>query len=148
MVKERLEEFGLVPTDEALPRIRALLTQAVKKVKSEFSYDYLVLLHCVQLFNRGLVEDALLIWNAKHSGFGHSDASDAIDNQLLCGAGLEPTRQFLASRQADKAAVEALAFIERWPLDKVPLPRDKDPLAFSSPEKIWRLYQHRFAPMD
>lgn len=103
---ESLREFGLVPADSALPRIRALLAREAEAERAgEAREDDLALLCCVQLFSRGILEDVLRIWDAKRSGM---DLGCYLDIQFLCGAGLDLTKQFLASRRGDDAA-EALS---------------------------------------
>lgn len=69
----------------------------------------LMRLCCVQLFNVGALDDVREIWLAKESSF---DAHSAIDVQLLCGAGLEPTKAYLAGDSAPWAA-DALAYLLR-----------------------------------
>lgn len=105
-----LAEFGLVPADDALPKVRVLLASEaeVERTGGERVED-LALLCCVQLFSRGLLEDVLRIWDAKQSGF---DLSIALDVQLLCGAGLAETKSFLASHD-DPRAASALAYISK-----------------------------------
>lgn len=44
------------------------------------------------MFAIGEVEDSLLIWEAKTTSM---DADCSVDIQLLCGAGLGPTRSYL-----------------------------------------------------
>jgi hypothetical protein len=56
---------------------------------------------CVQLFNAGSLNDVLGIWQAKESSW---DAHWSIDAQLLCGAGLEQTKQHLAAEGAQDAS--------------------------------------------
>jgi hypothetical protein len=108
-VEESLRRFGLVPSDEALPHVRALLAQEAELERSggEREED-LALLCCVQLFSRGLLEDVLRIWDAKRSGM---DLGCYLDIQFLCGAGLAETKRFLAA-QPGAAASEALAYLE------------------------------------
>lgn len=55
---------------------------------------------CVQLFNVGALDDALLIWGAKTASF---DADCSIDVQLLCGRGLPETKAFLSSQDLSGA---------------------------------------------
>jgi len=62
---------------------------------------------CVLLFKSGNLDDALLIWDAKESGF---DAHCSIDVQLLCGQGLEETKQHLTNLKSPEAE-EALEYI-------------------------------------
>ncbi len=65
------------------------------------------ILCCVQLFSCGHLEDVLLIWSAKRSGF---DLGCSLDVQFLCGAGLEETKRFLAAK-GSREANEALEYI-------------------------------------
>lgn len=106
---ESLKRFGLVPSDDALPHIRALLAQEADAERSGRDREEdLALLCCVQLFSRGVPEDVLRIWDAKQSGM---DLGCFLDVQLLCGAGLDTTKHYLASR-SDPASAAALAFLE------------------------------------
>ena len=102
---ESLRRYGLVPSDDALPQVRALLAQETDAERGGRTREEdLALLCCVQLFCRGLLEDVLRIWEAKRSGM---DLGAALDIQLLCGAGLEATKSYLAS-QPEMAAADAL----------------------------------------
>jgi len=108
-VEESLQRFGLTPDDDALPQIRALLAQeADAERRGSGREEDLALLCCVQLFSRGLLEDVLRIWDAKQSGM---DLGCYLDVQFLCGAGLEETKNFLAS-QPESAATDALKYLE------------------------------------
>jgi hypothetical protein len=51
---------------------------------------------CVQLFNAGVLDDVLLIWQAKEASW---DAHNAIDVQLLGGAGLKETKAYLGDQR-------------------------------------------------
>ncbi len=111
--EESLKRFGIVPSDESLPIIRDLLSQEAAAERAGRSReDDLALLCCVQLFSRGLLEDVLRIWDAKQSGF---DLACSLDVQFLCGAGLQETKRYLASRAGADAA-EALAYIQECEL--------------------------------
>ena len=106
--EESLERFGLVPADAVLPGIRSLLAEeADAERQGKCREEDLALLCCVQLFACGLLEDVLRIWDAKSAGM---DLGCAIDVQLLCGAGLEKTKQFLESQtgHAPMAALNAI----------------------------------------
>ena len=105
---QSLQKYGLVPSDDALPDIRALLVKEADAERNDQGREEdLALLCCVQLFSRGYLEDVLRIWDAKQSGF---DLSCYLDVQLLCGAGLEPTKSFLSS-QDGKIAADALQYL-------------------------------------
>lgn len=108
--EESLQRFGLVPKEEDLPAIRALLAgEANAERKGVDREDDLALLCCTQLFSHGLLDDVLLIWEAKRSGF---DLTCTIDVQLLCGAGLAATKEYLTLHPRPEAA-QALAYICR-----------------------------------
>ena len=102
---EILDKYGLRPTGRRLDEIRSLLKQLTSLGPDA---DTLAMkLYCVQLFNGGSVFDVLLIWRAKESSW---DAHCSVDVQLLCGAGLEATKAYLADRSASDAR-EALGYL-------------------------------------
>ena len=104
--QESIESHGLVPTEDALPKIRQMLAHEVElEASGKEREEDLTLLCCVQLFGRGLLEDVLRIWAAKSASF---DLSCVVDVQLLCGPGLERTKQFLTSQSGSEAAAALL----------------------------------------
>ncbi|MBD2092278.1 hypothetical protein H6F67_20730 [Microcoleus sp. FACHB-1515] len=107
--QESIQRYGLHPADDVLPEIRRTLACEIELERSQAGdrEDDLALLCCVQLFSRGRLEDVLLIWEAKQSGF---DLACAIDVQLLCGAGLERTKEFLQNQRSPEAT-SALNYI-------------------------------------
>jgi hypothetical protein len=70
--------------------------------------DDVLRLLCVQLFSIGVVEDSLLLWDAKRSSFDAGLGS--VDVQFLCGAGLEETKAYL-SQSAGPPAAAALNYL-------------------------------------
>lgn len=101
-IDESLQQFGLIPTDAALPQIRALLAREAEVERHGWEREEdLALLCCVQLFSRGILEDVLRIWDAKSA---RMDLGCYLDVQFLCGAGLGATKQFLASQPGENAA--------------------------------------------
>ncbi len=64
------------------------------------SHDHLASLFAVQLFAGGEIGDSLTIWSAKSSSM---DLGAILDVQLMCGAGLEATRQFLSDSSESSA---------------------------------------------
>jgi hypothetical protein len=108
--EEHLAIYGLVPADDDLPRIRALLDRELKARGEGTAVDDLALLCCVQLFSRGKFEDIGRIWAAKNTDF---DFACMIEAHLLCGAGVEATKAYLKA-QSDPELLEALANIEAW----------------------------------
>jgi hypothetical protein len=105
---QSLARYGIKPNDADLPEIRALLQQEIETERKHGErIEDLALLCCVQLFARGQLEDVLLIWQAKQTSM---DLACTIDVQLLCGAGLQATKAFLASQPSAHAA-SALQYI-------------------------------------
>jgi hypothetical protein len=100
---ESLRRYGLRPAGADLDQVRQLLdTQAALERRSQGDGDTgLMKLCCVQLFDAGSLDDVLRIWAAKRASF---DAGCSIDVQLLCGAGLEETKAYLAADGSDGAA--------------------------------------------
>jgi hypothetical protein len=108
---ESLALFGLAPPLKSLPEIRELLVSESSKERNQQGTGdtELIRLCCVQLFSAGQLEDALLIWSAKRASF---DLGFGIDVQLLCGAGIDSTKEFLSSCSTVEAQ-EALAYIDK-----------------------------------
>ena len=104
-----LDRFGLEPNESDLPAIRELLareTQAESQLQGSGDTEFMKLC-CVQLFGWGDLRDVLLIWEAKNASM---DAACAIDIQLLCGAGLGATKEYLEGL-TDRRAAEALRYL-------------------------------------
>jgi hypothetical protein len=106
---DSLRRYGLQPTGADLDQVRQLLgIQAALERRTQGDGDTgLMKLCCVQLFNAGDLDDVLRIWAAKRASF---DAGASIDVQLLCGAGLEETKAYLAADGSDGASA-ALAHL-------------------------------------
>ncbi len=106
-----IETYGLIPGAQHLEAIRNLLRLEVEKETREQGAGdtELMKLFCIQLFSAGMLKDVPLIWEAKASSM---DASAAIDVQLLCGAGIEETKDFLANYNAEWAQ-NALTYIAK-----------------------------------
>lgn len=108
---ESLRRYGLDPDPADLDHIRQLLdTHRALERSSQGDGDTLLMkLCCVQLFHAGDLVDVLRIWAAKNASF---DAMRSIDVQLLCGAGVADTKEFLAADGSDDA-VAALDYLVR-----------------------------------
>ncbi|MEV4310673.1 hypothetical protein [Actinocrispum sp. NPDC049592] len=102
------ERFGPTPTADQLPEIRALL--AAETARGMAANTLAMKLWCTYLFLNGSPADTLLVWQAKESGF---DASISIDGQLLLGAGIDATVEYLTA-SGDEAAPAALAYIREF----------------------------------
>ncbi|GII33502.1 hypothetical protein [Planotetraspora mira] len=101
---ESLRRYGLSPAVEDLGQVRETLEAQAEQADSDTE---LMKLCCVQLFNAGNLDDVLPIWRAKESSW---DAHCSIDVQLLCGAGLEETKAYLATEKSADAS-EALDYL-------------------------------------
>lgn len=102
---EALKQFGLPSHVACRSAIRAALAEAMQRPWDEHD-----LIKCltVLLFSIGHVEDSLIIWQAKSLTM---DLGCSIEVQLLCGAGVEATRDYL-STSPDKQAPQALDHLE------------------------------------
>ncbi|MFC4499826.1 MULTISPECIES: hypothetical protein [Streptomyces] len=99
---EGLLRYGLHPAGANLDEVRGLLTAQTrleKRAQGDGDTE-LMKLCCVQLFNAAVLEDVLLIWQAKSASM---DAGFSIDIQLLCGSGLARTKAYLSSRRLPEA---------------------------------------------
>ncbi|MER6365599.1 hypothetical protein [Kitasatospora sp. NPDC001527] len=100
--EESLRRFGLRPARGQLDEIRGLLREhAERERRAQGEGDTeLMKLCCVQLFNSGDLDDALLVWSAKESSF---DAACSIDIELLLGRGIEATKAHLSAHPSPTA---------------------------------------------
>lgn len=104
---ETFQKFGFPASPQHRAEIRQLLAEEIEREKRGQSGEEMLRTLCVQLFSLGVVEDALLIWDAKQSSM---DAGCSLDVQFLCGAGLPATREFLA-RSSAPTATAALEYL-------------------------------------
>jgi len=108
-IDESLRRYGLIPEDADLVEIRHLLAcEAEAERRGTGRKEDLALLCCVQLFSRGQLDDVLRIWDAKRAGM---DLGAYLDVQLLCGAGMDATKAYLAKNGSEEA-LDALYYIE------------------------------------
>lgn len=106
-VNAALSRFGLPAKSLDRPTIIAELQEQIRREADEEGDQFLMRLLCAQLFSLGVVEDSLLVWEAKSCCF---DTMLGIDTQFLCGAGLEQTKEFLRNTDSD-ASRDALNYI-------------------------------------
>src|SRR5215204_5738075 len=127
---ELLVRFGLVPIEADLAEVRRLIEALIADDRRDSNEPLKIL--CIQLFSAGNPADALLIYKAKSSSF---DAGCFIDIQIVCGAGLEPTKAFLrGSREAKAKEVLTL-------LQNISSAEDFDDF---TPEKQLNFYRHYY----
>ncbi|MET8830200.1 hypothetical protein ABZX40_32115 [Streptomyces sp. NPDC004610] len=110
---EWLLRHGLRPDERGLDEVRALLREHIGlERQSQGDGDTILMkLCCVQLFQAARLDDVLLIWSAKMASW---EAGFSIDIQLLCGAGLERTKAYLAEQSSpeSEAALKRLRYCE------------------------------------
>ncbi|MDQ0112426.1 hypothetical protein [Paenibacillus harenae] len=106
-----LERFGLEPKHKYLQEIRTLLIEETNSDNYQ-EHEYLKTL-CIMLFSFGCVEDSLLIWNAKMKDF---DAGCYIDGELLMGAGLDETINYLTGVNTIRAK-ELIKYLQGFTSD-------------------------------
>lgn len=105
--EDALKKFRLPASIRDRDEIRRLLAEEIERERRGESGAEMLRTLCVQLFSLGVAEDALLVWEAKQSSF---DAGCGLDIQFLCGAGLTPTKDYLA-RSPHPSAAEALTYL-------------------------------------
>lgn len=100
---ELLKRFGVSPKGEDVPVITEILRDAaaLERSRQGAGDTELMRLCCVQLFCARQLDSVLEIWGAKTSSM---DADASIDIQLLCGAGLSRTKEYLAGLHSEEAA--------------------------------------------
>ena len=107
--EELLEGFGLPPKPSDINQVRRILSAAMDERQREpdcGNVDVLKLC-CVQLFSQGDVSDSLLIWKCKRLS---EEVGFAVDIQLLCGAGIDKTKEYLTNMSGEDAQ-NALMYI-------------------------------------
>ncbi|GIF62248.1 hypothetical protein Ais01nite_02830 [Asanoa ishikariensis] len=104
---EYLAAHGLRVAADLLPRVREILTREARHEASAYAgtgtvygNTDLMRICAAQLWHAGVVEDVLLIDRARATSM---DATGAIDGQMLLGAGVARTKEFLAALGTDEA---------------------------------------------
>ena len=110
------QRLGLRVPIERLDEVRAILSTEGGKERAQQGRGDTELMRvcCAALFNAGVESDSLLVWRAKTASMD-SDAS--IDIQLLCGAGLERTLEWLNGPKrwrGQRSDGENLRFVYGW----------------------------------
>ncbi|HAL70364.1 MAG TPA: hypothetical protein DCP71_01135 [Verrucomicrobiales bacterium] len=110
--EEAWQKFGLPAAPEDRGEIRRHLALEIERERQGESGEEMLRTLCLQLFSLGYPEDALLIWESKQSSF---DAGCGLDIQLVCGAGLAVTQNYLsrASILEASAILQCLAACEQ-----------------------------------
>jgi hypothetical protein len=98
--EEALQKFGLPSSSGRRNEICQHLAEEIERERLEEGDQETLRTLSVQLFSIGMVEDSLLIWDAKNCNF---DTMCGLDIQFLCGAGLIATKTFLATTVKSEA---------------------------------------------
>lgn len=108
---ELLARFGLPLATADVAPVREILRHEMSRRRRQPDCDGadVIKLCCVQLFGHGDVADSLTIWKCKRIDF---DLGCSIDIQLLCGAGVSQTLDYLRQSE-DPGAEQALEYLGR-----------------------------------
>jgi hypothetical protein len=105
--EEALRKFGLPALPQYRDEICQLLIEEIELAHEWEDREEMLWTLYLQLFSVGMVEDALIIWEAKQSNF---DAGCGLDIQFLCSAGLVKTKEYL-EQSTDPSAPAALDYL-------------------------------------
>ena len=96
-----LVTHGLRVAVDMLPTVREILIRETRHERAAYSgagtipgNTSLMRICAVQLWHAGVVEDALLIHRARRTSM---DATGAVDGQLMLGAGVARTKEYLTA---------------------------------------------------
>lgn len=102
-----LAAHGLRVAADMLPTVREILVRETQHEGATYAgtgtvpgNTYLMRICAAQLWHAGAVEDALLIHRARRTSM---DATGAIDGQLMLGAGVARTKEYLTALDTDEA---------------------------------------------
>lgn len=104
---DALQNFGLPSSPEHREAILDAIEGQLNMIFDGDSHAELNRCLVAQLFSIGVVEDSLVIWRIKSSGF---DCACGVDVQFICGAGVDPTLRFL-EQSNDPDAADALDYL-------------------------------------
>ena len=113
-----LATHGLRVPAETLPTVRETLRREIRHEADTYAdkgtvpgNTSLMRICAAQLWHAGVVEDALLIHRARRTSM---DATGAIDGQLMLGAGVARTKDFLAALGTSEAReiLDDIAWLE------------------------------------
>src|SRR5260370_33138796 len=88
---QALRLFGLPASSADRSELRRLLAEEIERARLSEDGEEMLRTLCVQLFSSSVVDDALLIWDAKESNF---DGACGLDVQFICAAGFTVHQAF------------------------------------------------------
>jgi len=116
--EQYLATHGLRVAADMLPAVRELLVRETRHEVDTYAgkgtvpgNTELMRICSAQLWHAGAVEDALLIHRARRSSM---DATGAVDGQLMLGAGVARTKEFLTALGTEEACevLDDIAWLE------------------------------------
>jgi hypothetical protein len=115
-----LSSYGLRVGTEMLPTVRATLIRETRHEADTYAgrdsvpgNTSLMRICAAQLWHGGAVEDALLVHRARRTSM---DATGAVDAELMLGAGVARTKQYLTALGTEEAkeALDAVAGVDEF----------------------------------
>jgi hypothetical protein len=102
-----LATHGLRIAADMLPAVREILVRETRHEADTYAGEgavpgntHLMRICAAQLWHAGAVEDALLVHRARRTSM---DATGAVDGQLMLGAGVARTKEYLTALGTDEA---------------------------------------------
>jgi hypothetical protein len=102
-----LATYGLRVSAEVLPAVREILVRETRREADTYAgtgsvpaNTSLMRICAAQLWHGGVVEDALLVHRARRTSM---DAAGAVDAQMMLGAGVARTKEYVAALGTDEA---------------------------------------------
>ncbi|WCN79517.1 hypothetical protein [Micromonospora sp. LH3U1] len=116
--EEHLAAYGLRVGADQVPTVREVLVRETQREADTYAgmgtvpgNTQLMRICAVQLWHAGTVEDALLVHRARGTSM---DATGAVDAELMLGAGVVRTKEYLAALCTDEARelLNEIAWVE------------------------------------
>ncbi|WP_433261561.1 hypothetical protein ACQPWR_20375 [Micromonospora vinacea] len=116
--EEHLAAYGLRVSDDQVPIIRNILVRETRHEADTYAglgtvpgNTQLMRICAIQLWHAGAVEDVLLVHRARGTSM---DATGSVDVELMLGAGVARTKEYLAALDTEEAhgILDEIAWVE------------------------------------
>lgn len=116
--EDHLAAYGLRVRDDQVPIIRNILVRETRHEADTYvglgtvpGNTQLMRICAIQLWHAGAVEDVLLVHRARGTSM---DATGAVDVELMLGAGVATTKEYLAALGTEEAQgiLDEIAWVE------------------------------------
>ncbi|MGC4837942.1 hypothetical protein ACLQ3D_25910 [Micromonospora vinacea] len=116
--EDHLAAYGLRVSDDQVPIIRNILVRETRHEADTYAglgsvpgNTQLMRICAIQLWHAGAVEDVLLVHRARGTSM---DATGAVDVELMLGAGVATTKEYLAALGTEEAQgiLDEIAWVE------------------------------------